>query len=244
MSRISPYHFLSVILILVLCHKSLQATEFPAIKVVTEESYPINHTDETSQAMTGFATDYLLGVLKQSDINYSINSYTWERSYKIASEEPNVLIYSMARTPERENNFHWLFEIMTLKYSLYGIESRRVHFKDATDFRDFQIALTAGSASLKYLREDGYNNIVVAKDYEHLDNLIKHGRIDFVASSKLALTSFMNKYNYEKDTFRPYKELNYVDIDLYYAMSKGTDKRLVDTLSALLKENKTELRLP
>ena len=244
MSRITICHLLSALLILLVALSPLQAAQLPAIKVVTEESFPINHTDETSQKMTGFATDYLLGVLNEANINYSINSYTWERTFKIASEEPNVLIYSMARTPERENDFHWLFEIMTLQYSLYGVESRREHFAGAKDFRNYQIALTAGSASLKYLREDGYKNIVVAKDYEHLDNLIKHGRIDFVASSKLALSSFMKKYNCDEDTFKPYKELNYVDIDLYYAMSKDTDIQVVNRLTALLEEQKSQLQLP
>ena len=244
MSRIPVCHLLSALLVLAVAYPPLEAQEVPAIKVVTEESFPINYTDDTSQKMTGFATDYLLTVLNQADVNYALNSYTWERSFKIASEEPNVLIYSMARTPERENDFHWLFEIMTLQYSLYGVESRREHFQGAKDFRSYQIALTAGSASLKYLKEDGYNNIVVAKDYEHLDNLLKHGRVDFVASSKLALSSFIKKYNYDKDTFSPYKELNYVDIDLYYAMSKSTDKQLVETLKTLFEEHKSHLQLP
>ena len=244
MNRIPVCQIVSAILIVAIVVSPLQAAQIADIKVVTEESFPINYTDESNQEMTGFATDYLLHVLEQSEIDYSINSYTWERSFKIANEEPNVLIYSMARTPERENDFHWLFEIMTLQYSLYGVESRRDHFKDAEDFRNFQIALTAGSASLKYLKEDGYNNIVVAKDYEHLDNLIKHGRIDFVASSKLALTSFMKKYNYAKDAFNPYQDLNYVDIDLYYAMSKGSDMQTVTRLKALLQAQKSQLRLP
>ena len=244
MSRFPFCRILSALLTLLVTSIPLGAAELPAIKVVTEESFPINYTADSEQKMTGFATDYLLTVLNMADVNYTINSYTWERSFKIASEEPNVLIYSMARTPEREENFHWLFEIMTLQYSLYGVQSRRQHFQGAQDFREYQIALTAGSASLKYLREDGYNNIVVAKDYEHLDNLIKHDRVDFVASSKLALTSFMKKYGYHKDTFSPYKELNYVDIDLYYAMSIETDVRVVDRLRALLNQQKQHLQLP
>ena len=244
MSRTFANYLLLLILGLTAVQPHLNAKELPAIKVVTEESFPINYTDETSQEMTGFATDYLLKVLNQSGIEYSINSYTWERTYKIASEEPNVLIYSMARTPEREEDFHWLFEIMTLNYSLYGSGSRSEEFKQAKDFRNYQIALTAGSASLKYLRADGYKNIVVAKDYEQLDNLIKHGRIDLIASSELALKSFMKKYQYNDNSFSPFKELNYVDIDLYYAMSKNSDEQLVNKLRALLAEHNSLLELP
>ena len=133
---------------------------------------------------------------------------------------------------------------MTLKYSLYGVNKRKDVFKDVKNFRSFHVAVSAGSATLKYLREDGYTNIIVAKDYEHLNNLLERGRVDFIASSKLAMSSFMKKYKYDNDYFSPYKKLNYVDIDLYYAMSKGSDKRLVDTISGLLESHKKDLVLP
>jgi polar amino acid transport system substrate-binding protein len=216
----------------------------PDVRVVTEEGYPINYTSETTGEVTGFATEFLRIVLDEAQVSYDIKSYSWTRAFKIAREEPNVLIYSMARTPEREDNFNWLFEIMTLNYFLYGASERANEFKSLDNSRDYKVAVVAGSVTQKYLEQDGYKNLVLAQDYEQLNNLVQRSRVDLIASSEFAIKSFINKFDYEQDYFTPYKPLNYVEIDLYYALSKDSDPRLVDKLLTLFQKNKQKLVIP
>lgn len=173
-----------------------------------------------------------------------MNNYTWTRAFKIASNEPNVLIFAMARTPEREDNFIWLNGFLSLKYSLWAPASNTDKFKGVSDFRHYQIAVVAGSVTHSYMEADGYDNMVVAKDYTHLDQLIKKGRVDMVASSRFALEAFMKKYSYEKGYFAPLQELNYVSVNLYYVMSKGSDPGLVEHVKTALNDNISNLKIP
>lgn len=221
-----------------------EAKQYPKLKVVTEEGYPINYTSKETGEITGFAAEYLHYVLKQSDIDYSMASYTWTRAFKIASNEPNVLIFSMARTPAREDNFFWLDDIISLRYSLYGPAKHADKFNGVVNFRPYRVAVVAGSVTHGYMKDDGYTNIVLVKDYEQLNNVIRRGRVDLIASSKFAMEHFGDKFSYEPNFFAPYEDLNYVSINLYYAMSKGSDPRLVEQLKAELKKHKTRLIIP
>ena len=218
--------------------------DYPKVRVVTEEGYPINYTSETTGEVTGFATEFLRVVLDQAGVKYDIKTYSWTRAFKIANEEPNVLIYSMARTKEREQNFNWLYEIMTLNYFLFGQSERSKEFTNMSDFRNYQVAVVAGSVTQKYLEQDGYENLVLAQDYQQLNSLVRRGRVDFIASSEFAMKSFVRKFDYTEQFFKPYQSLNYVEIDLYFALSKGSDPKLVEVLTSLFEKNKQKLVIP
>lgn len=74
------------------------------IQVVTENCYPYNYIDKNG-IIVGKLTDDIKDILVFSGVDYSIEVYPWARALKLATTRPNVLIYSILRTPRRENFF-------------------------------------------------------------------------------------------------------------------------------------------
>lgn len=62
-----------------------------------------------------------------AELNYhpDIKIYPWPRAYKTALNIPNTVIFSMARTPEREDLFHWIGEIVNYNVYLYKDKRRK-----------------------------------------------------------------------------------------------------------------------
>ena len=74
------------------------------VQVVTETTLFVFMQDGK---IAGPATEVVKKTLQLAGINdYRLNIYPWARAYDMALNEPNVLIYLVARTPERETRFH------------------------------------------------------------------------------------------------------------------------------------------
>lgn len=86
----------TVLLLASLCHVCLARA---AITVVTEELPPYNMTLDGK--LTGIGTELVEAVMAEAGEAARIQSMPWARAYDTALNSPNVLIYSIARTPQR-----------------------------------------------------------------------------------------------------------------------------------------------
>ncbi len=231
------YAFVTLILFL----SSLSASELPEIYIVTEESYPSNYTADDGE-VSGFAVDYIRHALEQEQVNYEISIYSWNRAYKIATTRENVLIFPIARTPERESQFHWLHDILTINYFLYGLSSRAEEFGQSPNYDQYTIGVIAGGVTQKLVEEQGFTRIVLAKDYVQLNNLISNDRVDFIASSSFAI--LVSRYQYPEGFFKQYIQLSDREIKLYYALSRASSPFVADKLSSVLAKHEEHLKVP
>lgn len=99
------------------------------LKVVTTEYPPYSYTDETG-SVSGISTAIVSALPTKLNVDVPIHSYPWSMAYRTALEKKNTLIYSMVRTPEREELFEWVGVIVqgaSFLYSLKGREDIRLH---------------------------------------------------------------------------------------------------------------------
>jgi len=73
------------------------------IRVVTEKLPPYNIAE--NEVVTGLSTEIVQAVMAGLGLNPKIETLPWARAYDLAQHSDNVLIYSMARTQEREHLF-------------------------------------------------------------------------------------------------------------------------------------------
>ena len=241
LERLLNFKVAFITLCLIMFLTSTNASELPKIYVVTEESYPSNYTDDNGE-VRGFAADYLTYALEQENISYDISVYSWNRAYKMATQQENVIIFPIARTPEREPYFHWLHEIMTISYYLYGLSSRAQKYNESPDFQQYTIGVIAGGVTQKLVEELGFKNITLAKDYAQLNNLINKNRVDFIASSSFAL--LVTRYNYPEGYFKPYVKLGDREIKLFFALSRTSSLAVAENLQSVLTKYEGHLIVP
>lgn len=63
----------------------------------TEEFPPYNMTENNE--VTGVSTEVVTNVMNRVGLAYTIESYPWPRTYKLAQMGPTSLIYSISRGP-------------------------------------------------------------------------------------------------------------------------------------------------
>lgn len=100
-----------VLVLLVLCFLFMTpsyiiANEKP-LKIVTEYLKPYQIKNEDG-SLGGYGTDIVQALLTLTNKKADIAVLPWARAYRMALNEPNVLIFSIARTPHRENLFQWI----------------------------------------------------------------------------------------------------------------------------------------
>lgn len=88
------------------------------IEVVTEELPPFQMVKNGQ--LGGFATEIVQACFEQAGLSYTIAAYPWARAYNIALTKGNICIYSIVRTPEREDKFKWSSRIAQLRASMYA----------------------------------------------------------------------------------------------------------------------------
>ncbi|WP_295856865.1 transporter substrate-binding domain-containing protein [uncultured Xylophilus sp.] len=133
------------------------------IRAVTE-STPISYQQDGRVA--GTATAVVERTLKQAgfaDVRLAV--YPWARAYAQAQEEPHVLIYPIARTPEREARFQWVGELMRREVRLYALAGRpELRTASLADARRLTIGVVRDDVRHQYLQQQGFPRLVVSAE--------------------------------------------------------------------------------
>jgi polar amino acid transport system substrate-binding protein len=124
------------------------------IRIVTEELPPYNMTQ--NGLITGMSTEVVQAVLKEVDVQASIQSMPWARAYDLALHDPDVLIYSITRTPEREHLFKWVGTIASSPWYLYSLAAHPLPLDSLDDARQYQTAT---------VNEDVGEQFLMGKDF-------------------------------------------------------------------------------
>lgn len=232
---IAAYLFLAVILFTV--SHDVQATD---LLIVTENLPPYNYTEGT--AVKGVSAEIVQALLKELGLQADIHVLSWVRAYLKALKEPNVLIFSMVRTPDREALFHWIGKISATKSYLFKLADRKdIQLTNLEDARPYLIGTWREDVREQYLRSRGFIH------QEQLDNSgnprqniqkLMMRRIDLVADSDLSFYYQLQQLNYDPDLFMKAFQLEAVFLPFYIAFSKKTSPDLVEVFRGALKRVK------
>jgi len=134
------------------------------------------------------ATEVVKAVLEEAGEDVRIRSMPWARAYDIALNNENVLIYSVARTPQREPLFKWVGVIAPTRWYLFSLPGTEFDLKTLDDARQYQIATVKADVGEQYLIDKGFavgRNLQSSNKYEHNYQKLKAGRVDLWISNEL-----------------------------------------------------------
>ena len=166
-------------------YAALAAAEAP-LRIVTEELPPYNMTQDGR--VTGMSTEVVQAVLKEISVEASIQTMPWARAYDLALRESNVLIYSIARTPEREPLFRWVGTIAPTKWYIYSLADRPVKLNTLSDALDYQIATVNRDVGEQYLVSKGFRigkELQSSNKYEQNYRKLKVDHVELWISNEL-----------------------------------------------------------
>ena len=225
----------SVILILICISVSVPVLG-QTIQVVTEEYPPFNYSENGK--VLGFCTDVVKEVLKRANIDHSINSFPWSKSYQLAQSQPNVLIYSIGRNVEREPLFKWVDVIARTEVYFYKLKSRvDVKIKKFDDVKKYKIGAVRDDFRAQWLLKQGVKDqlILVPDDRQNMRNLFAR-KIDIFPIGEFVAYHIAHQ---EGQAFNNLEKTMYVkdmSADLYMAFSKQTPDVVVEKCKKALFE--------
>ena len=225
-------------LLLFLCPCLLFAQ--PTFRVVTENLPPFNFMQDGK--VIGISAEVVRHIfheagysMEQGDIQKGdIQMCPWARAYYDVQHSPNTVLFSMARTENRESLFQWVGPISNVTIGVIAKKQRKIKIATAADFTKYRIGSVRDGAPEQLLIKAGV-------DVESLQRLafpemnikkLQADRIDMFpfnlqTSQYLMLNLGMNPDDYEI-VFTLKKK------DLYIALHKDTDSTLVASLQAAL----------
>ena len=176
-------------LLLVGCIWSCSVVAQEPLRVVTELSPP--HQTFIDGEVAGISTDLVRAILTEAGVNAQIELYPWARAFRIARAQPNVLIYNMARTSERENEFHWIGTVAAYQLGFVGLTHRSdIKISSLDDARQYTIAVQRGDLSADFLLNQGFESgqqLVLVADIAESWQLLLNGKVDLVVDDPVAL---------------------------------------------------------
>jgi polar amino acid transport system substrate-binding protein len=202
------------------------------IHIVTEELPPYNMT--RGGRLTGMSTEVVQAVLKEVGTEAGIQSLPWARAYDTALNSENVLIYSMARTEQRERLFKWVGVVAPMSWYLYARADSKIYLESIDDARNYQIATVKQDAGEQYLTAKGFvlgKNLQSSNKYEYNYEKLKLGRVDLWVSIELNALYLMRQAGDEPEKMIK-RVLSLPDLGgeggLYMAFSRNTPDDLVE----------------
>jgi len=210
-------------------------------QIMTEELPPFNFT--TDGAVGGISADALVQIMAKAGNPITpadIKILPWARAYNSVQNEPGTLLFSMARTAEREALFKWVGPIYELTIGMIAPKSKGIQIAAIADAEKYKVGTVIDGAPEQLLIKAGFPQDKLDRIPRPDLNVKKlaAGRIDiFVFNVPTALYLIKNEGLNPGD----YEVVHTLKTaQLHYAFHKDTDDALIAALNKAL----TELKQP
>lgn len=206
-----------------------------AITLVSEEMKPFSFMQDG--ALRGFAAEIIEAALAGAGLEHSIEVLPWTRAYDRALKDKGVFIFSMVRTPERENKFVWVHPLAPARICLFRLASREdLATVGKQGLAGWRVAAIRGYFTVEILTQWGVpaSKITLFADHrkEALFEHMELGRSDFFLGDPLIFATDVEEAA-KKRLFIPHGEHIRVS-DYYLAANPATDPEVIARVRAAM----------
>lgn len=209
--------------------------ELAGLTYYTEQLPPYNYQENGT--VQGLSVDLLETVTEKMGNKVSreeIRLVPWTEGYQAALTQNNTVLFSMARTSERENLFKWAGPVYTNRKVLFARPDREISIKGPEDLKNYRIGVITDDVAVQYLLEAGVNQnqIVTENDVYAIITSLDNGEIDLWACPEASGNYFAKQATGNYNSYVVVYELQAQDT--YYAFSKDIPDSLVQSFQRAL----------
>ncbi len=201
------------------------------LRLLTENVVPVNYIENGE--WKGSTAEIVKEIARRLGIAAPIESVPWARGYKMALSQPNVALFSMARTPDREAQFHWVGPVGLFRSAFYAPRGTRLVIDSLDQARNVQsIGTYKDDVRETYLLKLGFTNLDSTNSNESNLRKLLNDRIDLWATSTMEAFSVPRQMGLDASLIE--HVYTFQEFEMYIAMSKGTPRHTVDRWQAAL----------
>jgi polar amino acid transport system substrate-binding protein len=194
------------------------------LQLYTEEYRPLSYFDDGK--LTGMAVEVVEQLIQRTGASASIQVVPWTRGYHQVQREANTGLFSIVRTARRESLFQWVGPIALGHTSFYARRGARLNVRSLKDVERFStVAVPKQWYSYEYLSDKGLKNLYAVPTPQHMTKMFKHGRIELLVASSLALDDMLAEQGMSARDVE--LQFTLMGTNSYIAFSKNTDPALV-----------------
>lgn len=175
----------------------------------------------------GIALETARQLARQNGDTLDVRFLPWARAYQMAETTPGLMIFCLARTPQREAQYGWIGEIAPNDVTVWRLASRReVSARNLGEARVWQLGATADDVKMQYLLQQGFilgqNLQESSDDLSNIRKLFAH-RIDLLPFSNQVVLRYRSaQAGLDSRMLHPAFTLPGLSQPLYLAFSPGT----------------------
>lgn len=211
------------------------------LTILTENAGEANYIAKDG-GLTGHNVEIVMEIMKRIGLNQEIEPVPWARGYHMALNDPDTMLFTTSRIPERENLFKWAGPLNISKYTFYARKNFQTPIRNLEDAKKVgAIGCIAGDVREKLLLNKGFKNLDpyfgLQANVQNLKKLMAD-RIDlWIASPKEVITTTAL---IDVNTNEIKEVLLLSQYYTYMAFSKKTSDETVAKWQKILDEIKTD----
>jgi len=212
---------------------SLARTSF-----LTEEFPPLNSA--SNGTIEGIGPDLLRAVAEQFNLTLGpgqLRLTSWTDAYRVALDRNETVVFSTARTEDREGLFRWAGPIARLQYVVLADRNRTISGDDLARYR---IVTMRDDAAGRYLLAAGVpeSAIRTETDPSALIGALLNGDADAMAYPLITARALLARYGADPNRFEIVRMLG--ERDMYFAFNRNVSPSVVQAFNQSLAALKTE----
>lgn len=180
------------------------------VTLLTEEYPPFNYLDETGK-LRGIGAEVVQAMAARLGYAKRIEVMAWKRALQQIDTESNIGVFSMTRTPQREDLYRWVGPLVPTNAGIFQLVDTPNLARSLDDLRHSGlIGVQAGGADETALRSYGFENLEPLHNPRVGVQMLAAGRISMIVSSDIELFEQLRNSPLERD-----------DLEMVYAFSSG-----------------------
>lgn len=151
-----------------------------SLKVYIAEYPPFQVLDE-EKGHTGFSVELFKEIVKLTRIEVEYIAVPWVRAQSIVAEQADSVLFTMAKTPEREKLYTWVDTIYLVNEGVFALSDRTdITINTLEDVYKYRIVLPRGDVSIKTLNvfPNHTNHTFIVEHQEQCIKMLNLGRVD------------------------------------------------------------------
>lgn len=222
---------LCALVLLTISNASISSEEKTWIAVT--ENFPPYSFLRNNQPQ-GYATGLVNELASVLELDLTIEVLPWSRAMLKAESAPNVLIFSMLRTPERENRYHWIGPIDDMSIHIWQRKGDSALISKPATQITYAVSRSLDAINVTMLTEQvdaAEANIIAVETTEQLIAMLLRKRVDRIVLAE-NIWREVRKSLSEAD----FSTLERVDLlaerQLYLAASLQTELNAIEQLKS------------
>ncbi len=189
--------------------------------------------------LTGLGVDVVREIQRREGNTDPIQVVPWARGYDEVQKRPCVVLFTMARTAERNARFQWVGPIEETVFSLFVKTDSPVRLASLDEARKLgAIGVYRDDVRDLWLTHAGFSNLERTVDNVANVKKLMAGRIDAFASTRVAIPDLARSAGFSPKAFR--EALPFGRSQGFIAFSAPTPRNIVERWAKALAEMKRD----